>query len=104
MFWVGVIRSLSAVAEVAEQLIELLDQTDIDGFNLTRTITPESHEDFIQYVIPEWQQRRRYKTAYADGTLRHKIFAQGNQLPTQHPARQGKTQTQTLSNAVAFDG
>ncbi|MHA3060121.1 LLM class flavin-dependent oxidoreductase [Acinetobacter sp. ANC 4636] len=91
-------------AEVAEQLIELLDQTDIDGFNLTRTITPESHEDFIQYVIPEWQQRGRYKTAYADGTLRHKIFAQGNQLPTQHPARQGKTQTQTFSNAAALDG
>ncbi|MCG2574410.1 LLM class flavin-dependent oxidoreductase [Acinetobacter sp. ME22] len=91
-------------AEVAEQLIELLDQTDIDGFNLTRTITPESHEDFIQYVIPEWQQRGRYKTAYADGTLRHKIFAQGNQLPTQHPARQGKTKNTTFSNAVAFDG
>lgn len=91
-------------AEVAEQLIELLDQTDIDGFNLTRTITPESHEDFIQYVIPEWQQRGRYKTAYADGTLRHKIFAQGNQLPTQHPARQGKIKNTTFSNAVAFDG
>ncbi|GAB3042377.1 LLM class flavin-dependent oxidoreductase [Acinetobacter apis] len=73
-------------AHVAEQLIHLFDATGIDGFNLTRTVSPESHEDFIRWVIPELQQRGRYKTQYQDGTLRHKLFQQGNHLPADHPA------------------
>lgn len=75
-------------AEIAEQLIALVDETGIDGFNLTRTVAPESHQDFIQWVIPELQQRGRYKTAYQTGTLRNKIFQTGDQLPLNHPARQ----------------
>jgi len=74
--------------EVAEYLIELLDQTGIDGFNLTRTVAPESHHDFIRLVIPELQQRGRYKTEYATGSLRNKLFAQGNHLAASHPANQ----------------
>lgn len=74
--------------EVAEYLIELLDQTGIDGFNLTRTVAPESHHDFIRLVIPELQQRGRYKTEYATGSLRNKLFAQGDHLVASHPADQ----------------
>jgi len=74
--------------EVAEYLIELLDQTGIDGFNLTRTVAPESHHDFIRLVIPELQQRGRYKTEYATGSLRNKLFAQGDHLAASHPANQ----------------
>lgn len=70
--------------EVAEYLIHLLDETDIDGFNLTRTVAPESHHDFIRLVIPELQQRGRYKTAYKTGSLRNKIFNRGDHLPEQH--------------------
>jgi glycosyltransferase involved in cell wall biosynthesis len=73
--------------EVAEYLIHLLDETDIDGFNLTRTVAPESHHDFIRLVIPELQQRGRYKTAYKAGSLRNKIFSRGDQLPKQHPVQ-----------------
>lgn len=75
-------------ATVAEQLIHLIDETGIDGFNLTRTVAPESHQDFIRWVIPELQQRGRYKTAYSEGTLRHKLFQQGNLLSAQHPVQQ----------------
>lgn len=75
-------------ARVAEQLIEFLDETGIDGFNLTRTVAPESHQDFIRWVIPELQQRGRYKTAYTSGSLRHKLFQQGHHLPTEHPVQQ----------------
>ena len=49
---------------VAEKLIQLIDETGIDGFNLTRTVAPESHQDFIQLVIPESQPRGLYKTEY----------------------------------------
>lgn len=74
-------------ATVAEKLIQLIDETGIDGFNLTRTVAPESHHDFIQYVIPELQQRGRYKTAYEQGSLRHKIFHRGDRLPSSHPVQ-----------------
>ncbi|OLU22225.1 N5,N10-methylene tetrahydromethanopterin reductase [Pseudomonas sp. PA15(2017)] len=72
--------------QVAEQLIEWIDATGLDGFNLTRIVTPQSYADFIDLVIPELQQRGRYKTAYAGGALRHKLFGQGPRLPADHPA------------------
>ncbi|WP_179998200.1 LLM class flavin-dependent oxidoreductase [Acinetobacter sp. YH12239] len=73
-------------ATVAQQLIEFIDISGLDGFNLARTVAPESHQDFIRYVIPELQQRGRYKTAYAEGSLRHKLFNAGDHLPLSHPA------------------
>ncbi|AUX84671.1 LLM class flavin-dependent oxidoreductase [Acinetobacter sp. ACNIH2] len=75
-------------AAVAEQLIRWIDETGIDGFNLTRTVAPESHQDFIRYVIPELQQRGRYKTSYSEGSLRHKLFQQGGHLADHHPVQQ----------------
>ena len=82
-------------ATVAKKLIELLDETGVDGFNLTRTVAPESHLDFIQFVIPELQQKQRYKTAYEHGSLRHKLFQQGNHLSESHPAQQFRCQNST---------
>lgn len=75
-------------ATIAEKLIQFLDETGVDGFNLTRTVAPESHQDFIRLVIPELQQRGRYKTAYEDGSLRHKLFQQGDYLSETHPVQQ----------------
>ncbi|WOE32529.1 MULTISPECIES: LLM class flavin-dependent oxidoreductase [unclassified Acinetobacter] len=75
-------------SSVATQLIQFMDETGIDGFNLTRTVAPESHHDFIRYVIPELQQRGRYKTHYSQGSLRHKLFQQGDRLAAHHPVQQ----------------
>ncbi|WP_263262479.1 LLM class flavin-dependent oxidoreductase [Pseudomonas sp. RIT-PI-S] len=72
-------------SSVAEQLLAWIDDTGLDGFNLTRTVTPESYEDFIRWVIPELQSRGRYKTAYSEGSLRHKLFAAGDRLAPSHP-------------------
>lgn len=80
-------------ATVAEKLIQLIDETGIDGFNLTRTVAPESHHDFIRLVIPELQQRGRYKTAYEHGSLRHKLFQQGDRLSASHPVQQFRCQS-----------
>ncbi|HCL59134.1 MAG TPA: LLM class flavin-dependent oxidoreductase [Acinetobacter sp.] len=79
-------------ATVAEKLIQLIDETGIDGFNLTRTVAPESHQDFIQFVIPELQQRGRYKTEYERGSFRHKLFQQGDRLSSVHPVQQFRCQ------------
>jgi FMN-dependent oxidoreductase (nitrilotriacetate monooxygenase family) len=77
---------VGAPEQVAEQLIAWIDETGLDGFNLTRTVTPESFEDFIELVIPQLQQRGRYKTAYTEGTLREKLFqADRPHLPADHP-------------------
>ncbi|MGA9662055.1 MAG: LLM class flavin-dependent oxidoreductase [Pseudomonas alloputida] len=77
---------VGAPEQVAKQLIAWIDETGLDGFNLTRTVTPESFEDFIELVIPQLQQRGRYKTAYTEGTLREKLFqADRPYLPADHP-------------------
>lgn len=70
--------------QVADELLAWIDETGLDGFNLTRIVTPESYADFIDLVVPELQARGAYKTAYADGTLRHKVFGAGDQLPASH--------------------
>ena len=71
---------------MADELESWVNEVGVDGFNLSRTVTPESYEDFIDLVIPELQNRGSYKTAYAEGSLRHKLFAEGDRLPTRHAA------------------
>jgi FMN-dependent oxidoreductase (nitrilotriacetate monooxygenase family) len=70
--------------QVADELESWIAETGLDGFNLTRIVTPESYEDFIELVIPELQRRGSYKTAYDSGTLREKLFQQKALLPEQH--------------------
>ncbi len=70
--------------QVADELESWIAETGLDGFNLTRIVTPESYVDFIDLVIPELQRRGSYKTAYAGGTLREKLFQGAAQLPPQH--------------------
>jgi FMN-dependent oxidoreductase (nitrilotriacetate monooxygenase family) len=74
--------------QVADALQHWMDETDIDGFNLARTVTPESYADFIDLVVPELQNRGVYKTAYAPGTLRRKLFGDSDRLPAAHPGAQ----------------
>ena len=77
--------------QVADALQQWMDVTDIDGFNLARTVTPESYADFIDLVVPELQNRGVYKTAYAPGTLRRKLFGT-DRLPDAHPGAQRRRQ------------
>lgn len=72
-------------SQVADALLMWMDEADIDGFNLTRIVNPQSWHDFIDLVVPELQQRGRYKTAHRPGTLRKKLFDH-DQLPVRHPA------------------
>ncbi|OZI71962.1 LLM class flavin-dependent oxidoreductase [Bordetella genomosp. 12] len=72
--------------EVADQLIEWVDQTGVDGFNLRRLVVPESLTAFVDLVVPELQSRGRYATQYCPGTLREKLFpGRGPHLPASHP-------------------
>lgn len=74
-------------AQVADALATMMQDTDIDGFNLSRTVMPECMVDFIDLVIPELQTRGLYKTAYTPGPLREKLYGPGRaRLGTDHPA------------------
>jgi long-chain alkane monooxygenase len=73
--------------QVADALQAWVADTDIDGFNLSYAVTPEGYSDFVDLVVPELQRRGVYKTDYAPGTLRQKIFgAAHGKLPASHPA------------------
>jgi FMN-dependent oxidoreductase (nitrilotriacetate monooxygenase family) len=78
--------SIGSPATVADDLERWVDETGIDGFNLAHAITPGSFVDFVDLVVPELQRRGRYKTEYAQGTLRDKLFGQGPRLPERHRA------------------
>ena len=42
-------------ARVADELQAWVDEADVDGFNLSRTVVPECVEDFVDLVVPELQ-------------------------------------------------
>ncbi|MGN9493357.1 N5,N10-methylene tetrahydromethanopterin reductase, partial [Escherichia coli] len=44
-------------AQIADELQAWVDEADVDGFNISRTVVPESYEDFVALVVPELQNR-----------------------------------------------
>ncbi|OZI34647.1 5,10-methylene tetrahydromethanopterin reductase [Bordetella genomosp. 10] len=75
---------IGSPAEVADRLEEWVDDTGVDGFNLSYAVTPEAYEDFADLVVPVLQERGRYKTRYALGTLREKLGGRAGLAET-HP-------------------
>ncbi len=73
-------------AQVADALQAWMTEADVDGFNLSRTVMPECLEAFIDLVVPVLQERGLFKSAYAPGTYREKLFGRGPGLPECHPA------------------
>ena len=71
---------------VADALMDWVETADVDGFNLSRTVMPECLEAFIDHVVPVLQARGVYRTGYATGTYRERLFGQGPRLPATHPA------------------
>jgi len=61
-------------SQIADQLEGWQDDTGIDGFNLAFAIAHESMRDVVDLIVPELQRRGRYRTEYAPGTLREKVF------------------------------
>jgi long-chain alkane monooxygenase len=76
---------VGSAEEVADDLIAWVEGTDIDGFNLSRIVTPEGLGDFVDLVVPILQERGAYKRNYRPGTLREKLFGRSRLLPPGHP-------------------
>jgi len=79
-------------AEVADALQDWVAKTDVDGFNLAYAVMPETFADLVELVVPELQRRGVYKTEYAPGTLREKLYGPGHaRLKPSHPAAAFRT-------------
>jgi FMN-dependent oxidoreductase (nitrilotriacetate monooxygenase family) len=73
--------------QVADTMESWIEETGVDGFNLSRGISFATFEDAVDMLVPELQRRGRFKLDYAEGTLREKLFDHGGaRLPTSHPA------------------
>ena len=76
---------VGSAESIADQLIGWSANHGIDGFNLSRTVVPECFGDVAEMVVPLLQERGAYKTAYAAGTYREKLFGRAR-LPAGHGA------------------
>ncbi|MDH4564712.1 LLM class flavin-dependent oxidoreductase [Pseudomonas sp. BN411] len=73
---------------VADELQAWVEETDVDGFNLSSIVAPETFVDIVDLLVPELQARGLFKRDYEDGSLRHKLFGEGDRLAEPHPAAQ----------------
>ncbi|MCI1223876.1 MAG: hypothetical protein LKG16_07305 [Bifidobacterium subtile] len=56
----------------------------MDGFNLAYALNPGTWEDVIEYLVPVLQRRGVYPQKAEHGTLRARMFGQGDRLPASH--------------------
>lgn len=101
-------RGLVAVGsptDVADTLLELVDGTGVDGFLLEPWVEPGSVEDVAEHVVPELVRRGRFRTAYAEDTLRERFFGPGRrQLPGDHPGARARTWARDRTSTRASTG
>ena len=90
---------VGSAAEVADALQAWMAETNVDGFNLSRTVAPECWEAVVDLLVPELQARGAYKTAYAPGTYREKLFGGSSRLLAPHPAALARANTGILPQA-----
>lgn len=58
---------------IADQIADWYASGACDGFNIHVGYQPDGLDNFVDYVVPELQNRGIYKTDYAPGTLREKL-------------------------------
>jgi len=73
--------------QIADQLEQFAEETDVDGFSISYITRPGSIRDFVELVVPELQRRGLVQTEYEEGTLRQKLSGNGNQLSANHPGK-----------------
>ena len=86
--------------QVASELESWVDETGIDGFNLTFALAHETVRDVVTHVVPELQRRGRYRSEYPQGTLRSKLFRLGARLPANHAARRVRIDAEPADEAL----
>lgn len=71
--------------DIAEQMIELVEQTGVDGFNVTPFVSPGSYRDFVDEVVPALRARGAVASASGPtGTFRERLTGSAH-LAADHP-------------------
>ncbi|MGO4584620.1 LLM class flavin-dependent oxidoreductase [Arthrobacter sp. 2RAF6] len=80
---------------VADELASWVEETGIDGFNVSHAVKYQDIKDFTDFVVPELQRRSLMRTGYDGSTLRENLFGAGQaRLAEDHP---GAVYRDTLS-------
>ncbi len=69
----GALTIVGSPATVADRMEALMDEADLDGFNLYDHMPLSTMPDFVELVVPELQRRGRVWTDYVGTTLRESI-------------------------------
>ena len=81
--------------KVADDIEAWFEQTDVDGLNVAFATSPGDFEDIADMLVPELTKRGRYKSEYAPGTLREKLFGAGRaRLDEKHPTARYRSHMQ----------
>jgi FMN-dependent oxidoreductase (nitrilotriacetate monooxygenase family) len=70
---IGHLTLIGSPSQVADQMVEWLEQGGCDGFNLMPHVMPGGVDDFVDMVVPELQARGVLQTAWGEGTLRERL-------------------------------
>ncbi|MBV8620512.1 MAG: LLM class flavin-dependent oxidoreductase [Curvibacter sp.] len=95
------VGSPTTVADILQQWAE---NTDVDGFNLAYAVAHETFADVVLHLVPELQKRGVYPKAYQPGTLRQKLFGEGDRLPAEHPGARYRDIEAVKQREVLFRG
>ncbi len=100
----GAITVVGSPATVADRLEAMMEEADLDGFNLYDHMPLHAMPDFVEHVVPELQRRGRVWTAYEGRTLRENIAGTGSpRLPADHAGAgfRPRSSIKRLHDAVA---
>jgi hypothetical protein len=61
---------VGTAAQIADQMEECFDTFGADGFNIMPVTLPGTFDDFASQVVPELQNRGRFRAEYKGETLR----------------------------------
>ncbi|KAL3481700.1 luciferase-like domain-containing protein [Aspergillus californicus] len=85
-------RAIGSPTTVADILERWVEESGVDGFNLSYAIAPADFEDIVQYLLPELRRRGVFWEDYAAATARENFLndGRGPRLRDDHPGSQYK--------------
>lgn len=85
-------RAIGSPKTVADILQRWVEETDIDGFNISYAVNPGDFEDIIKYLLPELRARGVFWDDYVATTARENYLQDGKgpRLRDDHPGSQYK--------------